>query len=266
MLATYKYCALAATVALFICGCDQKHITATCTNKADVTSVDFGPSRVGTTSIGILNTHHFDPGYVIELIPPETGQALGTGSHIGTLKYDATKDFLPDDAPTTTSQVIATDFDLDVDVELKAFTAQIQAALKKNTQLTLTGGSRHSLAQPLDILYADSNKAVADRILQHPKRVYIVVTGIVNGSGLALQYQDNNSGKADVNIIKIPGTKFSASVSYNCSNMTTLTATGQSKAGLAFFYTTVQAVNGKADTVATADLTKYALANTLEAK
>jgi hypothetical protein len=250
--------------AVLLTGChDTYNAVATCTNKADITSVDFGPSRVGTTSIGILNTHHFLPGDVIELIPPQTGQTLGTGSRIDTLKYAAATDFLPDDPPTTTSQVIATDFELTVDAELKAFTATIQSALKQNTQLTLTAGSRHALAHPLDIISNTSNQSIQTQIIQHPERLYVVVTGVVNGTDLGLQYSTNNNANASVNVLKLPGTKFSVNISYVCSNVTSLKSAGQSPSGLAFFYTTVAFSNGKVDTVTTADLTKYTLPNAL---
>jgi hypothetical protein len=254
---------LCMSTALFrACGCNCKQVTAKCTDKADITSVDFGPSRVGTTSIGILNTHHFQVGDVIELIPPQAGQQLGTGSRVDTLTYNDAQDFLPDDPPATASQVVATDFELNVDAELKAFTAQIKTALQNDTKLTLTEGSRHALAHPLEILGSASNRSVSQRILEHPDRQYIVVTGIVNGKDVKLEYQSDKSGSVKVNVLKIPGTKFSAEVTYSCSNVTNLNSVaGQPKAGLAFFYTTVGAVNAKVDTIATADLTKYSLVN-----
>jgi hypothetical protein len=250
-----------ASASVFLCGCPPTYnATATCTNKADITSVDFGPTRVGTTSIGLLNTHHFGPGDLIELVPPQAGQTLGSGSRVDTLSFPSSA-FVPDDPPTTTSQVISTDFELSVDAELKAFTAQIQTALTQNTQLVLTGGSRHALQHPLDILNASQSDT--SRILQHPDRLYILVNGIVNGTDVSLQYANSKTGSANVSILKIPGTKFNVSVTYKCSNVTELKATGSSPAGLAFFYMTLQAVSGKVDTVATADLTKYSLSNAL---
>lgn len=258
------FCVLLSGVLMLTTGCPNKQVTAKCVQNASVTSVDFGPSRVGTTSIGILNTHHFQPGDVIELIPPAAGQTLGSGSRIDTMRYDATRDFLVDDPPATTSQVVATDFELSVDAELKAFTAQIQAALKQNTKLTLTAGSRHAFAHPIEILTGTANQSVTTRILAHPERLYIVVSGVVNGASVSLEYVDDKSGKVDVNVLKIPGTKFKIAVSYNCSNVASLTSVpGQPNPAVAFFYTTVAAVNGKVDTVATADLTKYSLANAL---
>jgi hypothetical protein len=245
------------------CGCDCKQITAKCVDKSDTTSVDFGPSRIGTTSIGILNTHHFNVGDVIELIPPTAGATYGTGSRYDTLKY-ADTDFVADDPPSTVSQVISTEFDVDVDASLKAFTAQIKDALKNNTKLTLTAGSRHALAHPLDILANSSNDNVDKQIIKHPDRIYVLITGVVNAQELKLEYATSNSASGSVNILKIPGTKFSAEVTYNCSNVADLNSVaGEKKAGLAFFYTTVAAPNGKIDTVTTADLSKYALSNAL---
>jgi hypothetical protein len=200
------------------------------------------------------------PGMVIELIPPTTGQTLGTGSQVDSLHY-AASDFLTDDPPTTTSQVVATDFELTVDADLKAFTAGIKAALKQNTKLTLTSGSRHSLAHPLDLVGATANASISSRILQHPDRLYVLVTGVVNATDLSLQYQTSDSSSANVNILKIPGTKFSVNVTYDCSNVTELKSAGTAAAGVAFFYTTLGVTNGKVDTVPTADLSKYSLVN-----
>jgi hypothetical protein len=245
---------------LCLCGCPQKvNITATCVDNNNVTSADFGPSRIGNTSIGILNTHHFGPGNVIELIPPIGGSGLGTGSLIETLNYSPA-DFVVDDPPADTSQVIATDWEISASANLpQTVQANIQSSLKSNTELKITGGSRHGFAQPLLLIEADNN--LKSQILQHTDRTYIVVTGIVNATGVSLQYGKQNSGSGGVSVVKFGN--FAASISYNCSNVTTIAPSGQTKAGVAFFYTTVAAVNGKVDTVSTADLTKYSLSNAL---
>jgi hypothetical protein len=239
-------------------GCPKNvNITAKCVDNNGVTSADFGPSRIGNTSIGILNTHHFGPGAVIELIPP-TSNGLGTGSQIETLNYNAVTDFVPDDPPADTSQVISTDWEISASATLpQTVTAQIQSSLKDNTELKVTSGSRHGFAHPLQLLAADAD--LTSRILQHPDRTYIVVTGIVNATSVELQYGKQNSGSGEANVIKVGD--FKASVSYNCSNVAQITSSGTTKAGVAFFYTTVAAVNGRVDTTATADLTKYSLTN-----
>lgn len=250
---------------LFISGCPGKNIvhpvTVTCAPRSDVTSADFGQSRTGNTSLGILNTHQFQPGYVIELIPSQDGNSVGSASHPKTLTTTAA-DFIPDNPPTTISQVIGSDFTVSGDAEVQAFSTQIQAELKSNTQLKLTGGSRHELKDTMGLL--NSNKDVSDYILAHPGRTYMIITGIANGTDLSLQYSTDKSGQANVNVLKIPGTKFTFSVAYNCSNVAELQASGQTPTGLAFFYTTVGVVNGKIDTVQTADLTKYSFINTME--
>lgn len=248
--------------ALFILGCPKNvNITAKCVDTNGITSADFGPSRIGNTSIGILNTHHFVPGTVIELIPPPAGNSgLGTGSQIETVNYSAS-DFVPDDPPADTSQVISTDWEVSASATLpQTVTAQIQSSLKDNTELKVTSGSRHGFAHPLQLIAADTS--LTDHILQHTDRTYIVVTGIVNATSVELQYGKQNSAGGDVNVIKVGD--FKASVSYNCSNVMQITSSGATKAGVAFFYTTVGAVNGKTDTVATADLTKYSLSNAIE--
>ena len=249
---------------LFTLGCPfgskKVDITAKCVDANGVTSADFGPSRIGNTSIGILNTHHFGPGDVIELIPPGAGGGLGTGSRIETVNYTTT-DFVPDDPPADTSQVISTDWEVSASATLPStVTAQIQTSLKNNTELKVTGGSRHGFAHPLQLIATDSN--LTNQVLQHPDRTYIVVTGIVNATSVELQYGKQNSVSGEANVIKVGD--FKASVSYNCSNVAQINSSGTTKAGVAFFYTTVAAVNGKVDTVATADLTKYSLANALE--
>lgn len=235
-------------------------VTATCTSPQNITSVDFGPSRVGNTSIGILNTHHFAPGNVIELIPPVAGAQLGSGSMIDTLTYNASTDFELDDPPTTVSQVIGTDFELTLDAKLRQYEDAIKAALKSNTQLVVTDGSRHALMHPLDVISAPANRSLVSHILQHPERAYIVVTGVVNAKEISLQYGSSNNAS---NTLTIPGTNVTINVTYNCSNVADLKSAGDSKSGLAFYYTTVGAVNNKVDTVPTADLTKYQLANAI---
>jgi hypothetical protein len=246
------------------CGCNCKQVTAICMDKSSTTSVDFGPSRAGTTSIGILNTHHFPVGAVLELIPPSASESYGTGSVVDTLRY-ADAEFVPDDPPSNVSQVIATDFEVDVDAQLKAFTAVIKAALKNDTKLALTEGTRHALAHPVDLVLNSENNNIDARILAHPDRTYVLVTGIVNAKELKLEYSKDQSGSVNVNIMKVPGTKFSAEVTYKCSNIADLSSVaGEKKAGLAFFYSTFGVVNGKVDTITTADLSKYSLSNALQ--
>lgn len=252
--------------ALFILGCPfgakNVNITAKCVDTNGVTSADFGPSRIGNTSIGILNTHHFGPGVVIELIPPPAGStSLGTGSQIETVNYNPAIDFVPDDPPADTSQVISTDWEISASATLpQTVTAQIQSSLKDNTELKVISGSRHGFAHPLQLITADTN--LTSHILQHTDRTYIVITGIVNATSVELQYGKQNSVGGEANVIKVGD--FKASVSYNCSNVAQIVSSGATKAGVAFFYTTVAAVNGKVDTVATADLTKYSLGNAFE--
>lgn len=241
-------------------GSKSVNVSATCIDNNGVTSADFGPSRVGNTSVGILNTHHFGPGDVIELIPPSGGGTLGTGSRVDTLKY-SDGDFLSDDPPADASQVIATDWNISADANVPStVTVQVKTDLQNNTQLKITGGSRHAFAHPLDLLSADSD--LTTRILGHPDRTYIVVTGIVNATSVSLQYAKQDSGSANVSVVKIG--QFDVTISYSCSNVTQIAASGQTKAGVAFFYTTVGAVNGKVDTVSTADLSKYSLSNAFE--
>ena len=249
---------LLLTPVVLLWGCPKNvNVTAKCVDNNGITSADFGPSRIGNTSIGILNTHHFGPGSVIELIPP-TGSGLGTGSQIDTLNFNPSTDFVPDDPPADTSQVISTDWEISASASLpQTVTAQIQSSLKDNTELKVTGGSRHGFAHPLQLLNADAN--LTKIILQHPDRTYVIVTGIVNATSVSLQYGKQNSASGDVNVIKVG--EFKASVSYNCSNVATITSSGTTKAGVAFFYTTVAAVNGTVSTVTTADLTKYSLPN-----
>lgn len=255
---------LSLAPALFLIGCPfgskKVDITAKCVDNNGVTSADFGPSRIGNTSIGVLNTHHFAPGDVIELIPPAGGAGLGSGSKIDTLNFD-NSDFVPDDAPADTSQVVSTDWEISASANLpQTVTAQIQSSLKNNTELKIISGSRHGFAHPLQLIGADTN--LATRILQHADRSYVVVTGIVNATSVSLQYGKQDSGSGEVNVLKFGD--FKASVSYNCSNVAQIASSGTTKAGVAFFYTTVGVVNGKVDTVATADLTKYSLSQAFE--
>lgn len=249
---------LVVATVLFLVGCPKKiNVTAKCVDNNGVTSADFGPSRVGTTSIGILNTHHFSPGDVIELIPPAQGTTVGTGSRVETLSY-TNSDFVGDDPPSDTSQIIGTDWEITASANVpQTVQAQIQSALKSNTALKITGGARHALSKPLQIVAADTD--LTKRILAHPDRLYIVVTGIVNATDVSLQYGLQNSVSGSANVVKVGN--FAASVSYNCTNVAEIKSSGETKAGVAFFYTTLGAVNGHVDTVTTADLTKYSIPN-----
>jgi hypothetical protein len=253
-------CLTLTLVAFLLTACNDRQVVAKCVAKTDNTSVDFGPGRISTVSFGIMNTHHFEPGDVIELIPPAAGQELGTGSRLDTLSYKK-GDFQPDDPPATTSNVVATDFELDTDADVKAFSAEITAALKQNTILKLSNGSRHSFAHPLQLILSLSNQPIRVHILNHPRRTYIIVTGVINADSFDLEFLQNNDLNGTANLLKIPGTKYNLHITYNCSNITNLKSSGKTQAGLAFFYTTVAAVNGKVDTVTTADLTKYNLSN-----
>jgi hypothetical protein len=244
---------------LLLTGCpEDTTVKATCVPGKEF-SADFGPSRVDNLSIGLINTHHFKPGHIVELIEPVVDGQKGTGSVVSTV---ANTGLDQADPPATLSAVVTSDFKLDGDANvINQFSAQIQAELASSTKLSVTEGQRQSITKPLETLSRDGE--VTKMILAHPDRIYVYVTGAVYAKGLDLTYQKSQQGGSSVNVIKL-GT-FNVHTSYDCSNLTSLhQVDGSPKPAVAFFYTTLKAQNGQVTTVSTVDLSKYNLVNALK--
>jgi hypothetical protein len=261
-LQTVSRCIAIFIVLFLLSGCKENAVV-TCKLGSQL-SADFGPTQFGSTTIGILNTHRFVPGYFIELFPPQVGSsAPGTGSVVGVLKTLET-DIHSDNPPSDTENVVTSEFDVSGDAKVKAVEVQIKTALSKSTQIKIGSGQRKSFSEPLALLDRAENSSFKQRILDHPDRLYVLVTGAVYASSISLQYKDETDVNAKVNVVKITG-EFSVDISYKCSELESMKAvTGSASPAVAFFYSTLHNSSGKVDTTITADLTKYALPNAIQ--
>jgi hypothetical protein len=233
--------------------CNDEYVTAKCVDNG-IYSADFGPSRIGNVTMGIINTHRFKPGQVVELFPPVAPATRGTGGSIGTV--GAESDLQSDNKPSDSSAVIASDFEIDGDATVQQFSAQIKTELQNNTKLEIKNGVRKAFASPLTLVGA--NASVKNQILAHPERLYLLVVGAVYADSIQLAYEKANSASASVNVIKVG--KFNMHVSYSCSNITGINGVaGQPQPAVAFFYITLKASNGAVDTAPQVDLTQYDL-------
>jgi hypothetical protein len=255
---------IALSLLLIFCSSCNETGVATC-HLGSQLSADFGPTQFGSTTIGILNTHRFVPGYLVELIPPPAGSSantLGTGSVVGVLKTSL-GDLHTDNPPSDTDNVVSAEFDISGDAKVKAFEAQIKTALSKSTEIKVGSGQRKSFANPLALFDMVDNSSFKQRIIDHPDRLYVLVTGAVFASSISLQYKDETDVNAKVNVVKIAG-QFSVDITYKCSELESINSVaGSGNAAVAFFYSTLKANAGKVDTTTTADLTKYSLPNAL---
>src|SRR5262249_38210662 len=101
-------------------GCKQtRTIKVTCgPTDAEAVSADFGSPNVAGISIGLLNSHQFSPGMILELVPAGAGESFGHGSIPYTVQV-SNNDFAPVQPEATISKVVSANFDVEVDADVK---------------------------------------------------------------------------------------------------------------------------------------------------
>ena len=258
---------------LFESSCQKERtIKVTCgPTDAEAVSADFGSPNVAGISIGLLNSHQFSPGMLLELFPPAGQDQFGHGDVPYVVKVDDANDFAPLQPEATISKVVSANFNVQMDADVQQAAAQmsidIKSMIKNDTKLTATNAQRKTLRDPIGLLNGDS-KAV-DRIKGHPDNRYVIISAVSLGDAVNLSYQASTSVSSDVNVIKFG--KFKLDINWDCSDIAQINSNASAapahRTAILFFYVPVTYKDGKIDTDARPlDLTKYHLANAFEAR
>jgi len=243
----------------------ERTIKVTCgPTDAEAVSADFGSPNVAGISIGLLNSHQFAPGMILELVPPATGEKFGHGS-VPYVVQVSDADFAPVQPEATINKVVSANFEVDADVDVKKAAEIANIDLKNkitnDTTLTVTNAQRKTLRNPIGLLNADPN-AVAR--INHPDNRYVFISAVSYGDSVSLTYKANASSTSDVNVIKFAD--FKLDITWACSDVASINdaaqKAGSGKAAILFFYVPVTFRDGKVDTDSRSlDLTQYHLGN-----
>lgn len=258
--------AVCASLIAFQVACvKERTIKVTCgPTDAEAVSADFGSPNVAGISIGLLNSHQFSPGMILELVPPAPGEKAGHGS-IPYVVQVSDADFAPVQPEATISKVVSANFEVQADVDVKKAAEIANIDLKNtitnDTKLTVSNAQRKTLRDPIGLLNADS-KAVAR--IGHTDNRYVLVSAVSYGDSVALSYQAHAASSTDVNVIKFAD--FKLNITWDCSDVANINSNaqkaGSGKAAVLFFYVPVTVRDGKVDTDnRSLDLTQYHLAN-----
>jgi hypothetical protein len=251
-----KFALVVLTVAISVCllGCPKnRSVTAKCTsNSLDRVSADFGPTSIGNTSVGLLNTHQLAPGYLLELDPK-----THSGGVPLVVSYTDV-DFAPPENAVSIVKLIAMNFELTTTADLpKVVQAELTTKLAADSALDLKNGRRFTLRDPIRLVEMDQNAKA--RIINHPDRIYLFVSAVVRASSLELKYTKSDDVTGHANIIKIGN--FSVNVHYDCKDTTSLSG---DKAPVGWFYVRLKATGEKIDTDNTpVNLAEYDLSHAI---
>jgi hypothetical protein len=247
---------------LSVVACHDRIIKVTCgPSDNDTISADFGSPNIAGISIGLLNTHQFSPGTLLQLSPAPAGQTFGSGAAPYVLDVKDS-DFAPAQPEATISKVVSADFSVeagaDVTAAATAASIDLKTEINSNTTLTATNAQRKTLRDPLGLLSLDSRAMTI--LKQGTDSKFVVVSAVSIGDSVSLGYKGSTSvsGNADVKV-----GKFNLTINYDCSDVASInqaaSGAGAQKASLLFFYVPVKLGADGAVQVDTAapDLTKY---------
>ena len=243
----------------------QRTIKVTCgPTDAEAVSADFGSPNVAGISIGLLNSHQFSPGMILELVPPASGEKFGRGS-VPYVVQVSDADYAPVQPEATISKVVSANFEVDADVDVKKAVEVANIDLKNkitnNTSLTVTNAQRKTLRDPIGLLNGDSKAVVR---ISHLDNRYVFISAVSYGDNVGLSYKANAASTTDVNVIKFAD--FKLNITWDCADVANINSNaqkaGSGKAAVLFFYVPVTMRDGKVDTDSRSlDLTQYHLAN-----
>jgi hypothetical protein len=248
---------------MLLVACNDRTIKVTCgPSNSDTISADFGSPNLAGISIGLLNTHQFSPGTLLQLSPAAPGQTLGSGSAPYVLK-STDSDFAPLQPEATISKVVGSDFSVEADADVTQTAASLSIDLKSeiisNTSLTVTNAQRKTLRDPINLLNTDTRALTIMK--QGSDSKFVVVYAVSYGDGVSLSYTGKTTVAGQANVLKVG--KFTLNITYDCSDVASINQTAQAaptqKPSLLFFYVPVKLGpdgNVQVDTAAP-DLTQY---------
>jgi hypothetical protein len=173
------------------CGGEDRIVTATCETRAgNSIALEFKGSRSEGTVIGLLNTQHFIPGTILELIPSESSRESGSGKLVYVLPTRES-DFRSPQPENWDWSLVNVNFDVEMDGDVKqavtGLNMNFQMLVSENTRIQPTEAWRKVLKDPLRVINRDGRAITLIRRGEDKGR-FVVVSAVSYGSGVTLNY------------------------------------------------------------------------------
>jgi hypothetical protein len=153
-------------------------------------AAEFKGSRSEGSVIGLLDTQHFKPGTILELIPTESARESGSGRLVYVLPTPES-DFRSPQPENWSWNLANVNFDVEMDDDVKQAVTGLNMNLEKliseNTEIQPTEAWRKVLKDPLRVINRDGG-AIALIRRGEDKRRFVVVNAVSYGSGVTLGY------------------------------------------------------------------------------
>jgi hypothetical protein len=184
-------------------------------------AAEFNGSRSEGSVIGLLDTQHFIPGTILELIPSESSRESGSGRPVYVLPTSET-DFRSPQPENWYLNLVNVNFHAEMDGDVKqavtGLNMNLQRLISENTTIQPMEAQREVLKEPLRVINRDGGAVTLIRRGEDKGR-FVVVNAVSYGSGVKLSYAASTIAANTVEV-----SDFYLHVKYECGPVDALNA------------------------------------------